>query len=55
MSIPPLPVLSAKAENIATLLSHKLPPHVAAEIGILLACNQCYLTYLSTLDDFSAG
>jgi hypothetical protein len=26
-------VLSVKAENIATFLSHKLPPHVVAEIG----------------------
>jgi hypothetical protein len=123
-------VLTVKAENIATFLSHKLPSHVAAEIGsqfstriegtcikhrygkcsvkmydkfglvlrletttndvsffkhhrkvehrdksstfelapvkksiyslqvmrdILLACNQRYLAYLSTLDDFSAG
>jgi DNA-binding transcriptional ArsR family regulator len=123
-------VLTVKAENIATFLSHKLPPHVVAEIGsgystriegtcikhrygkcsvkmydkfsrvlrletttndvsffkhhrkvehrdkpstferapvkksiyslkamrdILLACNQRYLAYLSTLDDFSAG
>src|SRR5262249_52492678 len=123
-------VLTVKAEHIATFLSHKLPPHVVAEIGsqfstriegtcikhrygkcsikmydkfglvlrletttndvsffkhhrkvehrdksstwelapvkkyiyslktmrdILLACNQRYLAYLSTLDDFSAG
>jgi DNA-binding transcriptional ArsR family regulator len=26
-------VLSVKAENIATFLSHKIPPHVVAEIG----------------------
>jgi len=123
-------VLTVKAEHIATFLSHKLPPHVVAEIGsqfstriegtcikhrygkcsikmydkfglvlrletttndvsffkhhrkvehrdksstwelapvkkyiyslktmrdILLACNQRYLAYLATLDDFSAG
>jgi DNA-binding transcriptional ArsR family regulator len=123
-------VLTVKAENIATFLGHKLPPHVVAELGsqfstriegtcikhrygkcsvkmydkfglvlrletttndvsffkhhrkvehrdksstwelapvkkyiyslksmrdILFACNQRYLAYLSTLDDFSAG